>query len=215
MQENFEEKLSFLSIPEDFICPLTGKLFEDPVTLETGHTFEREAIKQWFDERNKTCPITGKQLDHISVPSTNLVLKRVVHNWKSKQSKLLFELASKLVAQTEEDGFDQNESETTLSIMEQLLTTFRLKEEHSTDVKHLISIGGLQFLLKRFEYGKLDERASVAEILFYCIEVDSVCRNKIAREINKQCLLELLYSNHVRSIKNGVMLLAELICLNR
>ncbi|GKV12588.1 hypothetical protein SLEP1_g23713 [Rubroshorea leprosula] len=39
----------FSSIPVDFICPLTGKLFEDPVTLETGQNFEKTAIKEWFD----------------------------------------------------------------------------------------------------------------------------------------------------------------------
>jgi len=38
-------------------------LFEDPVTLETGQTFEREAnIGEWFDQGNRTRPVTGKTL---------------------------------------------------------------------------------------------------------------------------------------------------------
>ncbi|KAK6937053.1 U-box domain [Dillenia turbinata] len=51
------ESSYFSSTPEEFICPLSRHLFEDPVTLETGQTFEREAIKEWFDQGNRTCPL--------------------------------------------------------------------------------------------------------------------------------------------------------------
>ncbi|KAE8705689.1 Detected protein of unknown function [Hibiscus syriacus] len=44
---------------------------------------------------------------------------------------------------------------------------------------------------------------------------DSVCRYQIARDINKQCLFELVCSEQVSSRTNAVMLLTELICLSR
>ncbi|KAJ6961284.1 hypothetical protein NC652_000253 [Populus alba x Populus x berolinensis] len=62
--------------PHDFICPLTGQLFEDPVTLETGQNFEREAIGEWFDQGNRTCPVTGKALACSTVPLANSILKK-------------------------------------------------------------------------------------------------------------------------------------------
>ncbi|OWM69234.1 hypothetical protein CDL15_Pgr025421 [Punica granatum] len=64
------------TIPQYLICPLTRQLFEDPVTLETGQTFERAAIQKWFDEGNKTCPVTGNSLECLSVPLTNMYLIR-------------------------------------------------------------------------------------------------------------------------------------------
>ncbi|KAG5227581.1 E3 ubiquitin-protein ligase [Salix suchowensis] len=81
-RENFDEGSVFDSIPHDFICPLTGELFEDPVTLETGRTFEREAIREWFDLGNRTCPVTGKTLACSAVPLTNSILKLVIDGWK-------------------------------------------------------------------------------------------------------------------------------------
>ncbi|KAJ6714100.1 hypothetical protein OIU85_025693 [Salix viminalis] len=81
-RENFDEGSVFDSNPHDFICPLTGELFEDPVTLETGRTFEREAIREWFDLGNRTCPVTGKTLACSAVPLTNSILKLVIDGWK-------------------------------------------------------------------------------------------------------------------------------------
>ncbi|GLT82338.1 hypothetical protein SLE2022_007250 [Rubroshorea leprosula] len=86
----------FSSIPVDFICPLTGKLFEDPVTLETGQNFEKTAIKEWFDGGNRTCPVTGKTLEYLSVPHTNFVLKRVIDSWKAENHRHLLNFSYKL-----------------------------------------------------------------------------------------------------------------------
>jgi hypothetical protein len=48
--ESFDEGSIFESIPQDFVCPLTRQLFEDPVTLETGQTFEREGERNKFKD---------------------------------------------------------------------------------------------------------------------------------------------------------------------
>lgn len=45
-----------------FACPITKELLKDPVTTVDGHTYERAAIKQWFDDGNRTSPLTGAQL---------------------------------------------------------------------------------------------------------------------------------------------------------
>ncbi|KAJ7009518.1 hypothetical protein NC653_000265 [Populus alba x Populus x berolinensis] len=71
--------------PHDFICPLTGQLFEDPVTLETGQTFEREAIGERFDHGNRTCPVTGKTLACSTVPLANSILNG--HKLKEEAEK--------------------------------------------------------------------------------------------------------------------------------
>ncbi|XXG48025.1 hypothetical protein AAC387_Pa02g2572 [Persea americana] len=66
---------------KDFVCPITSHLFMDPVTLETGQTYERRAIQEWIDRGNSTCPITHHQLQSTQLPKTNYVLKRLIASW--------------------------------------------------------------------------------------------------------------------------------------
>jgi hypothetical protein len=56
----------------------------DPVTLETGQTYEREAIQEWIKRGNTTCPITRQPLSADSLPKTNYVLKRLITYWKEQ-----------------------------------------------------------------------------------------------------------------------------------
>ncbi|XP_012076733.1 putative E3 ubiquitin-protein ligase LIN isoform X2 [Jatropha curcas] len=70
--------------PKDFVCPITSHLFDDPVTLETGQTYERRAIKEWLDRGNSTCPITRQKLHSSQLPKTNYVLKRLVASWQEQ-----------------------------------------------------------------------------------------------------------------------------------
>ncbi|GMI97475.1 hypothetical protein HRI_003416800 [Hibiscus trionum] len=207
-----EESLSS-SMHEDFVCPLTGKLFEDPVTLETGQTFERVAIKEWFNQGNRTCPVTGKLLDYLSLPHTNIILKRVIDGWKSENCTKNLALAFEIVGNSKEHGLPRR-GETAIFILDQFLTTLS-KEERVMNTKHLISLGGLPFLIQRFKSGNMEENVRIAALLSCCIEADSLCRYHIARDINKQCLFELVCSKQVNSRTNAVLLLTELICLSR
>eukprot|EP01018_Ginkgo_biloba_P029292 Gb_13711 [translate_table: standard] len=80
---------SLVRIPKDFVCPVTDQLFEDPVTLETGQTYERSAIQEWLSRGNTTCPISRQRLESLTLPNTNFVLKRVVDAWKTEHSGFL------------------------------------------------------------------------------------------------------------------------------
>ncbi|CAL5425668.1 unnamed protein product [Camellia sinensis] len=208
--ENIDEESSCSSIPRDFICPLTGLLFEDPVTLETGQTFERAAITEWFNQGYRTCPVTEKTLESQSVPHTNFILKRVIDSWKSVRCRHLLAFAS----QQEGEHRPKLEAERAAFILQHLLTSFS-KEERITNAKLLMSLGGLQFLVRRFDSGNLTEKTTVAALFSSCIEADNGCRNYIARNIKKPCLLELIHSKQVKSRENAVLLLTELICLDR
>ncbi|KAK1356147.1 RING-type E3 ubiquitin transferase [Heracleum sosnowskyi] len=206
----FVQWSSLLSIPEDFICPLSGLCFEEPVTLETGQTFETEALRQWFDKGHKTCPISGVTLEYQAVPLTNFILKRVVDTWKFEHCRTLLGFAGQLTGNVG----DKIKDEAAVSIFDHLLT-FSSRDERIRNVKLLISLGGLQFFIRRFESGNLEEKTIIAALLSHCIEADSGCRNHIARDIEKMCFVELLHCKQAKSIANAVSLLIELICLNR
>ncbi|XP_072959018.1 putative E3 ubiquitin-protein ligase LIN-1 isoform X1 [Typha angustifolia] len=72
--------------PKDFVCPITGQLFSNPVTLETGQTYEGKAIQEWVRRGNATCPITRQLLSSTILPKTNYVLKRLVTSWLEENS---------------------------------------------------------------------------------------------------------------------------------
>lgn len=70
--------------PKDFVCPITTHIFDDPVTLETGQTYERTAIQEWIERGNSTCPITRQKLHSTQLPKTNYVLKRLIASWREQ-----------------------------------------------------------------------------------------------------------------------------------
>ncbi|GJT68595.1 putative E3 ubiquitin-protein ligase LIN-1 isoform X1 [Tanacetum coccineum] len=74
--------------PKDFVCPITTHIFNDPVTLETGQTYERKAIQQWLERGNSTCPITRQKLHNTQLPKTNYVLKRLIASWQELTPQL-------------------------------------------------------------------------------------------------------------------------------
>ncbi|BFI30157.1 hypothetical protein MPTK2_3g09570 [Marchantia polymorpha subsp. ruderalis] len=92
-QTVFTREQSIVKPPKDFVCPITNQLFQDPVTLETGQTYERTAIKEWLDRGNTSCPITRQTLKNTKLPSTNYVLKRVVDTWKDDHPEYLQDIS--------------------------------------------------------------------------------------------------------------------------
>ncbi len=57
----------------EIICPISGEIMRDPVSVATGHTFNREGIAQWLSNHN-TNPVTGEILQH----------KELAPNWSLK-----------------------------------------------------------------------------------------------------------------------------------
>jgi len=65
-------------IDSSLLCPITSGIMRDPVILvASGHTYEREAIENWFQNHN-TDPLTGEALrDKSLIP--NYALKGLCH----------------------------------------------------------------------------------------------------------------------------------------
>ena len=59
--------------PAEYLCPITGEICSDPVFTADGHTYEREAILQWF-ESHSTSPLTGLPLPSLDL-TPNYALK--------------------------------------------------------------------------------------------------------------------------------------------
>lgn len=69
-----------MSIPHFFTCPISLQLFIDPVTLCTGHTYDRPCIEKWLAAGNLTCPVTMQELDDLSMVP-NHTLRHLIDQW--------------------------------------------------------------------------------------------------------------------------------------
>lgn len=206
--ENFDGGDLFSIVPQEFICPLTELVLDDPVTLETGQTFERSAITNWFSKGNRTCPVTRKTLECQSIPLSNFILKRVISKWKLEHQRHLIDLIREVGENVE------TRDEIAVFIIEQLLVV-STQEERVKHARELVSLGGLQFLISRFQCGDIKEKTRISALLFSCILVDADFRKHVSMKIDKLSLLTMLKSEHMKSRANAVSLMTELICVNR
>jgi len=63
-------------VPDAFQCPITGELMRDPVMCSDGHTYEREAIEEWFRHSDQS-PLTGAALQTL-VLTPNFAVKKAI-----------------------------------------------------------------------------------------------------------------------------------------
>uniref|UniRef100_K3YBQ8 RING-type E3 ubiquitin transferase n=1 Tax=Setaria italica TaxID=4555 RepID=K3YBQ8_SETIT len=178
----------FATVPSDFLCPLTRQIFNNPVTIETGQTFERHAIVQWLDRGFRTCPFTGQELLSLSIPDTNRVLKRLIDGWKSERCKNLV------------SGSTGLEEKLSVTVIDKVFSSAGDMSEKLDKARHLMAIGGIDFLLHEFQEGGGDEQQRVAEHLLFCIRAEGSCRNYVAIKIDGSSVLRLLHSE-VRSAR--------------
>lgn len=64
-----------ITIPSEFLCPISYDIMEEPVMTADGHSYDRKAIERWL-QSNNTSPITNEQLTH----------KKLVTNWGLKKT---------------------------------------------------------------------------------------------------------------------------------
>ncbi|CAK9863245.1 unnamed protein product [Sphagnum jensenii] len=86
---------------DTFICPLTKQVMQDPVTIDSGQTYERSAINRWFQEclengRPTVCPITGQQVQTTLKPS--LALRNTIDEWTSRNEQSRVDIAGQLIS---------------------------------------------------------------------------------------------------------------------
>lgn len=84
-------------IYEAFICPLTKQVMHDPVTLENGRTFEREAIEKWFKKchdggKPPSCPLTSQTLSSADA-SPSIALRNTIEEWRSRNDAAKLDVA--------------------------------------------------------------------------------------------------------------------------
>ena len=70
-----------IDVNEDLVCPLTHKVFVDPVITPFGHTYEKEALLRYMADNNNMDPKAKKPIraDQL-VPQ--LALKSLAYKYR-------------------------------------------------------------------------------------------------------------------------------------
>ncbi len=97
----------FDEIPEEFLCPITLDIMEDPVICEDGYTYEREAI---ISISNSLSPMTRQPINkRILIP--NRALKQSIEKFTSKFPKLLTQESKQVKKITKPDYINMNKEQ--------------------------------------------------------------------------------------------------------
>jgi len=85
-------------IANDFMCPISCEVLEDPVTFG-GHVYERRFIETWLArDSTRSSPLTRQSCDKFGVPfrieTSNIEFIRQLENYKKRLSKMTTGAAS-------------------------------------------------------------------------------------------------------------------------
>lgn len=91
------ERMHIEPIYDAFVCPLTKQVMRDPVTLENGQTFDREAIEKWLRECRETgrklvCPLTQKELKSTDL-NPSIALRNTIEEWTARNEAVQLDIA--------------------------------------------------------------------------------------------------------------------------
>lgn len=70
-------------VPNAFCCSITNELMVDPVICSDGHSYERKAITQWFQNQN-TSPMTNIPLTSLHL-TPNIGLRNAILAFRDKR----------------------------------------------------------------------------------------------------------------------------------
>lgn len=154
---------------ETFFCPLTQKIMDDPVTIETGVTYERKAITEWFEKFKNSgkiiCPTTGKKLVSTNL-NTNIALKCTIEEWRERNESASIKVAKAALSLASSESM-------VLEAIKDLQSICQRKQYNRIEV---LSVGILPLLLKFIEYKDRDVRCAALELLRLLAEEDDDCK---------------------------------------
>ncbi|KAK2976376.1 hypothetical protein RJ640_008086 [Escallonia rubra] len=184
---------------ETFFCPLTMKIMDDPVTVESGITYERKAITEWcqnFENPEEIfCPETGLKLVS-KIPSTNTALKATIEEWEERNETERIKAARAVLSLSSTE-------DTILEALEDLRIICQRKQYNKVQLRNIGMIPGLT---KFLEYKDRNVRCASLELLKIMAEDDDESKEMITKTIDISRIIKMLLSNH-QPIKHAILLL--------
>ncbi|KAK6133958.1 hypothetical protein DH2020_032299 [Rehmannia glutinosa] len=189
---------------ETFFCPLTKKIMDDPVTVESGVTYEKKAITEWFDKFDDdpgeiVCPKSGQKLKSRNL-STNVALKATIDEWKERNEAARIKVARAALSLASSDNM-------VLEAIDDLRSVCESKMYNRVQVR---KIGMIPLLANCLEYRSRSVRFATLELLRQLAEDDEEGKEIIAKTLDISTIIKMLSSNHIPVRHASASLLLEL-----
>ncbi|KAK0573299.1 hypothetical protein LWI29_006041 [Acer saccharum] len=188
---------------ETFFCPLTKEIMDDPVTIESGVTYEKKAIMEWFETfenpEEMFCPRTGKKLMSKAL-STNMALKTIIQEWKERNESARIKAARAALSLASSETM-------VLEAIKDLQSICHIKQYNKVQVRNF---GILPLLLEFLEYKDRNVRCAALELLRQLMEDDDDGKEMIANTMDISVVVKMLSSSHRHVRHASLLLLLEL-----
>ncbi|CAM8947882.1 unnamed protein product [Rhodiola kirilowii] len=182
-----------------FFCPLTKNIMEEPVTVESGVTYERQAILKWFKEFEGLeaicCPTTGKMLKSRSL-SINVALKTTIDEWKKRNDAARIRLSRAALSLASSESM-------VLEALHDLQTICHNKAPNKQQIREN---GIIPLLIKFLQYKNSKVRCATLQMLQELAEDGEESKILIGTPGNILKIMKLISSNH-KCIRHGALLL--------
>ncbi|GFY86306.1 senescence-associated E3 ubiquitin ligase 1 [Actinidia rufa] len=198
------ERLHIEPIYDAFICPLTKQIMHDPVTLENGQTFEREAIEKWFKEckesgRKLVCPLTLKELRSTEL-NPSIALRNTIEEWNARNEAAQLDMASRSLS----PGSAENDIMQALKFIQHLC-------QKSRSNKHVIRNAELiPMIVDMLKSSSRRVRCKALETLLIVVEEDSDNKEIMAEGDTVRTIVKFLSHEQSKEREEAVSLLYEL-----
>lgn len=187
-----------------FVCPLTKQVMRDPVTIENGNTFEREAIEKCFREceasgRRPTCPLTKQELKSTRL-NPSIALRKTIEEWADRNEAAQLDMARRALS----TGTSERDILQALKYVEYISKGSRSNKHavHNGEIVHLI--------IDMLRNGSRKVRFKALETLQVIAEQDSDMKEIIAEGSTVRTIVKFLSPEQSTEREQAVSLLYEL-----
>ncbi|CAK9180330.1 unnamed protein product [Ilex paraguariensis] len=198
------ERLHIEPIYDAFICPLTKQVMRDPVTLENGQTYEREAIEKWFKEckesgRKLVCPLTHKELRSMEL-NPSIALRHTIEEWNARNEAAQLDMARRSLTLSSAEN----------DIMQALRFVQHLCQKSRSN-KHVVRNAELiPMIVDMLKSGSRRVRCKALETLRIVAEEDSDNKEIMAEGDTVRTIVKFLSHEQSKEREEAVALLYEL-----
>ncbi|KAE8057418.1 hypothetical protein FH972_014113 [Carpinus fangiana] len=198
------ERLYLEPIYDAFVCPLTKQVMRDPVTLENGQTFEREAIEKWFKEckesgRKLVCPLTLKELRSVDL-KPSIALRNTIEEWTARNEAVQVDMARRSLNLGSSDG----------DVL-QALKCVQYVCQKSRSNKHIARNAGLiPLIVDMLKSSSRKVRCRTLETLRIVVEDDAENKEMLAEGDTVRTIVKFLSHELSKEREEAVSLLYEL-----
>ncbi|WOL19903.1 hypothetical protein Cni_G28705 [Canna indica] len=149
---------------QGFFCPLTKKIMDDPVTIESGVTYEREAIVEWFKEpqdgaEDLRCPTTNMSMKSMAF-SSNVALKNTIKEWKERNEATRIRIASSALSLATSEAM----------VLDAIKELKVLGQNRKYNKEHMHSVGITKMLTQFLRHESATVRCEALELLSLLVE---------------------------------------------